>query len=141
MRIAVTTPVLDPARAGEQFAELAAAGYDTAFTFESKHDPFLPIADASGSEKCRFPLSMSICSPPAPQYEPNGFTPTRLGSMVSAGGFLSSGFRLWLSGSPLHLIPFISSEVKQPAVLSEIANKPHARRIFLFFNFESFRYF
>ena len=49
MRIALTTPIDDPARAGDVFAELEAAGYDTAFSFESKHDPFLPLAVAAGA--------------------------------------------------------------------------------------------
>ena len=47
MRIATTVPTQDPRQAGSVFAELEAAGYDTAFSFESKHDPFLPLALAS----------------------------------------------------------------------------------------------
>ena len=44
MRIATTIPTGDPRRSGAEFAELEALGYDTAFSFESKHDPFLPLA-------------------------------------------------------------------------------------------------
>lgn len=32
---------------GALFAELEVLGYDTAFSFEAKHDPFLPLAVAS----------------------------------------------------------------------------------------------
>jgi len=49
MRIATTVPTQDPAGAGELFAELESAGYDTGFSFESKHDPFLPLALASST--------------------------------------------------------------------------------------------
>lgn len=44
MRIATTIPTGDPRHSGAEFAELEALGYDTAFSFESKHDPFLPLA-------------------------------------------------------------------------------------------------
>jgi|SRR4051812_39426443 probable F420-dependent oxidoreductase len=47
MRIATTVPTESPARAGDLFARIEAIGYDTAFSFEAKHDPFLPLALAS----------------------------------------------------------------------------------------------
>lgn len=47
MRVSMTMPVDDPAGAGRQFAELEAAGYDGAYSFESSHDPFIPLAVAS----------------------------------------------------------------------------------------------
>lgn len=47
MHIATTVPTQDPRRAGELFAELERLGYDGGFSFESKHDPFLPLALAS----------------------------------------------------------------------------------------------
>ncbi len=49
MRISTTVPVGDPRRAPDLFAELEAAGYDGAFTYESDHDPFLPLALAAGA--------------------------------------------------------------------------------------------
>jgi probable F420-dependent oxidoreductase len=49
MRIATTVPTQDPARSGELFAELESIGYDTGFSFESNHDPFLPLALASAT--------------------------------------------------------------------------------------------
>lgn len=48
MRVALTTPVPDPTSSGDLFAELEGAGYDSAFTFESNHDAFLPLAAAAG---------------------------------------------------------------------------------------------
>ena len=47
MDVFTTTPVPDLASAGDQFAELEAAGYDGAFTYETRHDPFLPLALAA----------------------------------------------------------------------------------------------
>jgi len=47
MQIFTTTPVDDLGTAGDLFARLEAAGYDGAFTFETKHDPFLPLAAAA----------------------------------------------------------------------------------------------
>jgi probable F420-dependent oxidoreductase len=44
-------PTQDPRRAPELFAELERIGYDTAFSFESKHDPFLPLALAAQTTK------------------------------------------------------------------------------------------
>lgn len=43
MELCTTVPVPDLAAAGELFAELEAAGFDTAFTYETRHDPFLPL--------------------------------------------------------------------------------------------------
>jgi probable F420-dependent oxidoreductase len=47
MKIGLTVPTLDPRRSGQVFAEVEAAGYDSAFSFESSHDPFLPLALAT----------------------------------------------------------------------------------------------
>jgi probable F420-dependent oxidoreductase len=47
MHIATTVPTGDPAQSDELFAQLERIGYDTAFSFEAKHDPFLPLALAS----------------------------------------------------------------------------------------------
>jgi probable F420-dependent oxidoreductase len=45
--IHTTTLVSDLARSGELFHDLELAGYDGAFTFETKHDPFIPLALAA----------------------------------------------------------------------------------------------
>jgi probable F420-dependent oxidoreductase len=47
VHIATTVPTDEPSRSGEVFARLERIGYDTAFSFEAKHDPFLPLAAAS----------------------------------------------------------------------------------------------
>jgi probable F420-dependent oxidoreductase len=48
MHVATTVPTHDPRDAGRLFGTLKAIGYDTAFSFEAKHDPFLPLARAAG---------------------------------------------------------------------------------------------
>ena len=61
MRIATTVPTQDPATSGELFAELEAIGYDTGFSFESRHDPFLPLALASQrTEQLRLGTAVAI---------------------------------------------------------------------------------
>jgi probable F420-dependent oxidoreductase len=47
MDVFTTTPVPDLASAGEQFAALEALGYDGAYTYETRHDPFLPLTLAA----------------------------------------------------------------------------------------------
>lgn len=47
MELFTTTPTPDLAGAGDVFAELEAAGYDGGFSYETKHDPFLPLALAA----------------------------------------------------------------------------------------------
>jgi probable F420-dependent oxidoreductase len=49
VRISITTPVEDPRQAPRLFAAIEAAGYDGAFSFESRHDPFLPLAAAAAT--------------------------------------------------------------------------------------------
>jgi len=61
MRIAITVPTLDPRDAGTTFAQIEAAGYDSGFTFESSHDPFLPLALASEhTERLRLGTAVAI---------------------------------------------------------------------------------
>jgi len=47
MRIYSTAPLEDPRDARVTFPALERAGYDGAFSFEAKHDPFLPLAVAA----------------------------------------------------------------------------------------------
>ncbi len=49
MKICLTLPILDPRQAPTQFRAIEEAGYDAAFSFESSHDPFLPLAAAAGT--------------------------------------------------------------------------------------------
>ena len=61
MQIAITVPTLDPRDAGPTFAAIEAAGYDSGFTFESSHDPFLPLALASEhTERLRLGTAVAI---------------------------------------------------------------------------------
>jgi len=48
MKIYTTAPLEDPRGATELFPHLEEIGYDGAFSFEAKHDPFLPLAAAAG---------------------------------------------------------------------------------------------
>jgi probable F420-dependent oxidoreductase len=47
MKTYTTAPMEDPRDAGEAFRRLEEIGYDGAFSFEAKHDPFLPLVLAS----------------------------------------------------------------------------------------------
>jgi probable F420-dependent oxidoreductase len=47
MKIYTTVPVEDPRDAGALFRHLEDIGYDGAFSYETKHDPFLPLAVAA----------------------------------------------------------------------------------------------
>ncbi|MCC6849875.1 MAG: TIGR03617 family F420-dependent LLM class oxidoreductase [Deltaproteobacteria bacterium] len=47
MRVYTTAPLEDPRDARATFPALERAGYDGAFSFEAKHDPFLPLAVAA----------------------------------------------------------------------------------------------
>ena len=47
MRVYTTTNVDDLHTIGDTFARLEETGYDGAFTFEAKHDPFVPLAVAA----------------------------------------------------------------------------------------------
>jgi probable F420-dependent oxidoreductase len=49
MHISITVPVGDPRRGPGLFAEIEGAGYDRAFSFESDHDPFIPLAAAAAT--------------------------------------------------------------------------------------------
>ena len=51
--------VEDPAEAGPAAKQLDAAGYDGGFTFEGRHDPFLPLAVAAQQTE-RLELSTAI---------------------------------------------------------------------------------
>jgi probable F420-dependent oxidoreductase len=47
MKVYTTAPLEDPRDAREIFPRLEEIGYDGAFSFEAKHDPFLPLAVAA----------------------------------------------------------------------------------------------
>lgn len=47
MKIYTTAPLEDPRDAGDLFRQLEQTGYDGAFSFEARHDPFLPLVLAA----------------------------------------------------------------------------------------------
>jgi alkanesulfonate monooxygenase SsuD/methylene tetrahydromethanopterin reductase-like flavin-dependent oxidoreductase (luciferase family) len=47
MLVYTTAPLEDPREVRTRFPRLEEIGYDGAFTFEAKHDPFLPLATAA----------------------------------------------------------------------------------------------
>ena len=47
MHVSMTVPTEDLARVRTIYAELEQVGYDRVFSFESKHDPFIPLAVAA----------------------------------------------------------------------------------------------
>ena len=47
MKVYTTAPLEDPRDGGSVFARLEEIGYDGGFTFEAKHDPFLPLVLAA----------------------------------------------------------------------------------------------
>ena len=59
MKIYTTAPLEDPRDARTSFRELEEIGYDGAFSFEAKHDPFLPLVLAAESTE-RLQLGTAI---------------------------------------------------------------------------------
>ena len=51
MQVYTTAPLEDPRDARTLYPQLEEIGYDGAFSFEAKHDPFLPLAVASEHTK------------------------------------------------------------------------------------------
>lgn len=49
LRISTTVPTHDPRQVAAHLADIERIGYDGAFTFEARHDPFLPLATACAS--------------------------------------------------------------------------------------------
>ncbi len=61
MQIYTTAPMEDPRDARETFPELERIGYDGAFSFEAKLDPFLPLVLASEhTERLRLGTALAI---------------------------------------------------------------------------------
>ena len=59
MKIYTTAPLEDPRQARTIYRELEEIGYDGGFSFEAKHDPFLPLAVAAEHTE-RIELSTGI---------------------------------------------------------------------------------
>lgn len=61
MRVFTTAPLEDPRDARTQFRRLEEIGYDGAFSFEAKHDPFLPLVlAAQNTEKLILGTAIAI---------------------------------------------------------------------------------
>jgi probable F420-dependent oxidoreductase len=61
VRISLTLPTGDPRTAASRFAQLEAVGFDGGYSFESSHDPFLPLATAAGAtSKLRLGTAVAI---------------------------------------------------------------------------------
>lgn len=61
MKIYTTAPLEDPRDLRESFTRLEEIGYDGAFTFEAKHDPFLPLVlAAENTNRLRLGTAIAI---------------------------------------------------------------------------------
>jgi len=61
MKIYTTAPLEDPRDSRESFSLLEEIGYDGAFSFEAKHDPFLPLVlAAENTRKLRLGTAIAI---------------------------------------------------------------------------------
>jgi len=61
VKIYTTAPLEDPRDARTNFRELEEIGYDGAFSFEAKHDPFLPLVlAAENTERLRLGTAVAI---------------------------------------------------------------------------------
>ena len=86
MRVYTTAPLEDPREARTMFPALERAGYDGAFSFEAKHDPFLPLAVAA-EHTTRLQLGTAV----AIAFARNPMTLANLGydlQVLSGGRFL-----------------------------------------------------
>jgi len=86
LRIYTTAPLEDPRDARVTFPALERAGYDGAFSFEAKHDPFLPLAVAA-EHTSRLALGTAV----AIAFARNPMTLANLGydlQLLTGGRFL-----------------------------------------------------
>ncbi len=61
MKVYTTAPLEDPRDARAAFARLEEIGYDGGFTFEAKHDPFLPLVIAAEhTQRLRLGTALAI---------------------------------------------------------------------------------
>ena len=109
MKIYTTVPVTNPAAAGELFESLESIGYDGAFTYETRHDPFLPLAVAATRTE-RLALGTAI----AIGFARNPMTLANIGrdlQMASEGRFILG------LGSQIrpHIVNRYSSQWTRPA--------------------------
>ena len=65
MHVSMTVPTDDLATSATIYRELEEVGYDRAFSFEAKHDPFVPLAVAVAAHR-----AASSSAPPSPSRSP-----------------------------------------------------------------------
>lgn len=109
MKIYTTAPLEDPRDARVLYPELEAVGYDGAFSFEAKHDPFLPLAVAAEhTSQLRLGTAIAIA------FARN---PMNLANLAYGLQVLSSGRFLLGLGSQVrpHIEKRFSSEWGRPA--------------------------
>ncbi len=121
MRVYTTTNVDDLRTIGATFARLEATGYDGAFTFEAKHDPFVPLAVAAGSTE-----HITLGTAVAIGFARNPMTLANVGydlQVVSGGRFVLG------LGSQIrpHIVNRYSAEWSRPAArMRELVSAVHA---------------
>jgi probable F420-dependent oxidoreductase len=86
MKLYTTAPLEDPRDARRLYPQLEAIGYDGAFSFEAKHDPFLPLAVAAEhTHRLRLGTAVAIAFARSPMNLANLAWGMQL---LSAGRFL-----------------------------------------------------
>jgi probable F420-dependent oxidoreductase len=104
VKVYTTAPLEDPRDARELFPRLEQIGYDGAFSFEAKHDPFLPLATAAEhTQRMRLGTAIAIAFARSPMNLAN----------LAAGLQLLSGGRFVL-GLGSQVRPHIERRFSMP---------------------------
>ena len=109
MKVYTTAPMEDPREVADAFSHLESLGYDGAFSFEAKHDPFLSLALAAQKTE-----SMQVGTAIAIAFARNPMTLANIGydMQLIAGGRFILGL-----GTPIrpHIEKRFSSQWSKPA--------------------------
>ncbi|MCP4904669.1 MAG: LLM class flavin-dependent oxidoreductase, partial [bacterium] len=104
MQVYTTAPLEDPRDARTQFTRLEEIGYDGAFSFEAKHDPFLPLVlAAENTERLQLGTAIAIA------FARNPMNLANLGYGLQA----ITGGRFWL-GLGTQVRPHIEKRFSMP---------------------------
>lgn len=104
MKVYTTAPMEDPRDARSDFAELERLGYDGAFSFEAKLDPFLPLAVAAEhTSRLRLGTALAI-----------GFARTPMTLAQSAYGLQSISGGRFVLGLGSQVRPHIEKRFSMP---------------------------
>lgn len=121
MRVHTTTNVDDLTTVAASFARLEATGYDGAFTFEARHDPFVPLAAAAGVTS-----HMTLGTAVAIGFARNPMTLANVGYDLQV---LSEGRFVLGLGSQIrpHIVNRYGAEWSRPAArMRELVSAVHA---------------